>query len=139
VALLTVATAVFVNHQPAVTYSSVVDEQQDCGAGCDYHALESCLIERYDWPALVAERFSDAMRYRDERDPLLPTDWDAFERYAADLRAVYRALGVEDLEPVEWDISGDSSVRAFSDSIDGWLRDSTHQAWRIKALLGRRT
>ena len=142
VALLAGATAVTENHQPQATYGSVLDEQQDCGsAGTDYDALERCLIERYDWPGLVAERFSDVMRYRGVHDlvPSLPTDWIAFQRHAADLRAVYRALGVQDLEQVEWEIAADSSERALSDSVFAFLQDSTHQASRIAELVGRGT
>ena len=142
VALAAIATAVTLNHQPEPTLYTILDEHQDCGSGgTDFAGLESCLIERYDWPPLVAERFSDVMRYRHQHDlmPRVATDWRVFQQYAADLRAVYRALGVRDFDPVEVEIHSDSTGRAFSDSVYGIIRDSTRQAWRIDALVGRGT
>jgi hypothetical protein len=90
---------------------------------------------------LVAERFSDAARNHAERwEPFnQPTDWAAFQRYAADLRAVYRALGVRDLEEVEIEIYVDSTVRADSDLIDRLVRDSVDLARRIEELVGQGT
>jgi hypothetical protein len=147
VALLVIATAVILDRRPEPTYHSILDEHQDCGSGGtddgdpDYDALERCLIERYDWPRLVAERFSDAARNHAERwEPFnQPTDWAAFQRYAADLRAVYRALGVRDLEEVEIEIYVDSTVRADSDLIDRLVRDSVDLARRIEELVGQGT
>ena len=147
VALAAIATAVTLNRQPEPTYYSILDEHQDCGSGgtdyedADYDALERCLVERYDWPRRVAERFSDAMRNKAERSEPVnqPTDWEAFQRYAEDLRAVYRALGVRDLEEVDIELYADSTVRADTDLIDRLIRDSVEQAWRIDALVGRGT
>ncbi len=147
VALVVIATAVTLNRQPEPTYHSILDEHQDCGSGGtddddpDYDALERCLVERYNWPRLVAERFSDAVRSHAERwEPFnQPTDWEAFQRYAADLRAVYRALGVRDLEEVEIELYADSTVRADVDLIDRMIRDSVDRVRRIDASVGRGT
>jgi len=134
VVLLAVAVgATVLNSGPEPTVYSIMDEHEDCGSGGEnYAALERCLIERYRWPTLVAERFSDAMRDRHERESAIdrPTDWDAFRRHAADLRAVYRALGVRDIREVELDIDADSSTSAFSDSINRVIRDSIEQVRR---------
>ena len=72
------------------------------------------------------------MRNRHEREAAIdrPTDWDAFRRHAADLRAVYRALGVRDIGDAELDIYTDSATAAFSDSIDKVIRDSIEQVRR---------
>lgn len=142
VTLLVVAVMATLNRQPEPTFNSILDEHQDCGSGGpDFDALERCLVDRYDWPQLVAERFSVAMRDREESWAALdrPTDWEAFQRYAEDLRATHRALGLRDLADVETEIYADSSVRAFTDSIDTIIRDSVDQARRIDVLVGRGT
>jgi hypothetical protein len=116
------------------------DEHEDCGSADEhYAALERCLIERYGWPVLVAQQFGDAMRDRHERDDATdrPTDWDAFQRHAADLRAVYRALGVHDLREIEVEIYADSATTAFSDSVDLAIRDSIDRVRRTRGV--RRT
>ena len=143
VLLLAVAVGVTeLNSGPGPTAYSIKDEHEDCGSGGEDHAaLERCLIERYGWPALVARRFGDATRDRHERDAAFDrlTDWDSFRRHAADLRAVYRALGVRDLGDIESEIYADSATSAFSDSITRVIRDSIDQVRRVKALMGRRT
>jgi hypothetical protein len=134
VALLALAVGVTeLNSEPTPTVYSIMDQHEDCGSGGeDYAALERCLVERYDWPVTISQRFSAAIRNRHERDAAIdgPTDWDAFRRHAADLRAVYRALGVRDIQAIEAEIYADSGVTAFSDSIAVAIRDSVEQAWR---------
>ncbi|MGH8622488.1 MAG: hypothetical protein ACRET3_10145 [Burkholderiales bacterium] len=102
------------------TVDSIRDEHEDCGSGNpNCGDLDECLIERYRWPRHVAERFAAAMRYdHSTMGSLLPTDWDAFWRYAEDLLATYRALGVRDLSDVENEIWAWASVSALTDSID---------------------
>jgi len=127
--------ATVLNSGPEPTVYSIKDEHEDCGSGGEnYAALESCLTERYGWPALVAERFGDAMRDRHEREAAIerPTDWDAFRSHAADLRAVYHALGARDIGDVELDIYADSATAAFSDSIRQIIRDSVDRVERTR-------
>ncbi len=141
VALLALAVgATELNSGPEATVSSIRDEHEDCGSADEhYAALERCLIERYGWPVFVAQRFGDAMRDRHERDDATdrPTDWDAFQRHAADLRAVYRALGVHDLREIEAEIYAYSGVAAFSDSVEQVIRDSIAGVRRTRGV--RRT
>ena len=123
------------NPGPEPTVYSIMDEHEDCGSGGeDYAGLERCLVKRYGWPVDIAEQFTDAIRDRNERDRAFDrlTDWDAFRRHAADLLAVYRALGVRDLRDVELDIYADSATQAFGDSIDRVIRDSADHARRIR-------
>jgi hypothetical protein len=134
VALLALAVgASQLDSEPTPTVYSIMDQHEDCGSGGeDYAGLERCLVERYDWPVSIAQRFSAAIRNRHARDAAIdgPTDWDAFRRHAADLRAVYRALGVRDIQAIEAEIYADSATTAFSDSIAVAIRDSVEQAWR---------
>lgn len=135
VVLLAVATwAVAFHPSTAPTVYSIKDEHEDCGSADErYAALESCLVERCGWPVPVAARFSDAMRERHGRKGASrPTDWDGFRRAAADLRAVYRALGVRDIRDIEIEIEADSETTAFSDSIGRVIRDSIDQVWRTR-------
>ena len=82
----------------------------------------------------IAQRFSAAMRNRHERHAALdqPTDWDAFRRHAADLRAAYPALGVRDIRALEAEIYANSATTAFSDSIEQAIRDSVDQVERTR-------
>lgn len=133
VVLIAVAAWAVASHPNAEpTVYSIKDQHEDCGSADEhYAALESCLVERYDWPVPIAARFSDAMRERHVSEgSIRPTDWEAFQRAAADLRAVYRALGVRDIAEVELDIYADSATSAFSDSIGQVIRDSIDQAQR---------
>lgn len=118
--------------RPAPTVDTIKDQHEDCGSGGeDYAALQACLVERYRWPEAAAERFTRAVQYRHAwygpgSDELAstdePRDWLTFRRYADDLLATYRTLGVEDVTEIEAAIWADSGTRAISDSISDALR-----------------